>query len=77
MSDKNPKDAGLIAALQAAGKVVTLAKKIGISPSAVSMWRRIPPTRVIAVENATGVPRTVLRPDIYPADERSFAQTSV
>jgi TorA maturation chaperone TorD len=31
----------------------------------VSGWKRIPPDRVLAVEAATGIPRTALRPDLY------------
>jgi len=32
----------------------------------VPSWRRIPAERVLAVEALTGVPRTALRPDLYP-----------
>jgi len=47
-----------------------LARKLGgISPQAISQWRRVPATRVLAVEAATGVPRSELRPDIYPPSE--------
>jgi TorA maturation chaperone TorD len=65
------RDQGLAEAIHAAGGVGALARKIGIAQPSVSNWSRIPAERVIAVEDATGVPRTVLRPDLYsgqPAD---------
>ncbi|MCZ8099139.1 MAG: Cro/CI family transcriptional regulator [Burkholderiales bacterium] len=61
------RDAGLDAAIQAAGGVGTLARGLGISQPAVSAWQRIPAERVIAVESLTGVSRATLRPDLYPA----------
>ena len=48
-----------------------MARKLGIAPAAVSRWLRqgrVPPLRVLAVEAATGVSRTALRPDLYPGD---------
>jgi DNA-binding transcriptional regulator YdaS (Cro superfamily) len=64
---KHRYDAGLQAAIKAAGSMTDLAKAIGITPSAVSQWDRIPQERVLDVEFATSVPREVLRPDIYAA----------
>ena len=59
------RDAGLERAIDAAGGVVELARKIGIAQPSVSNWNRVPAQRVIAVEGATGVSRKVLRPDLY------------
>jgi len=59
------RDQGLAEAIRAAGGVGALARKIGIAQPSVSNWSRIPAERVIAVEDATGVHRTVLRPDLY------------
>jgi len=59
------RDRGLAEAIRAAGGVGALARKIGIAQPSVSNWSRIPAERVIAVEDATGVHRTVLRPDLY------------
>jgi TorA maturation chaperone TorD len=59
------RDAGLERAIDAAGGVAQLARKIDIAQPSVSNWSRVPAQRVIAVENATGVPRKVLRPDLY------------
>ncbi|MCH8137231.1 MAG: helix-turn-helix domain-containing protein [Proteobacteria bacterium] len=43
-----------------------LADQLGISRAAVTQWHRIPAERVIAIEQATGIDRHDLRPDIYP-----------
>jgi TorA maturation chaperone TorD len=59
------RDAGLNLAIDAAGGVAHLARKIGIAQPSVSNWNRVPAERVIAVEAATGVSRKVLRPDLY------------
>jgi TorA maturation chaperone TorD len=59
------RDAGLELAINAAGGIAQLARKIGIAQPSVSNWNRVPAQRVIAVEGATGVSRKVLRPDLY------------
>jgi len=63
------REGGLDAAIRAAGGVVALARALSISQPSVSNWQRIPAERVLAVESLTGVPRSTLRPDLYPADE--------
>jgi TorA maturation chaperone TorD/DNA-binding transcriptional regulator YdaS (Cro superfamily) len=65
MGEVNVRDAGLERAIDAAGGVAQLARKIGIAQPSVSNWNRVPAQRVIAVESATGVSRRVLRPDLY------------
>src|SRR4051794_30737224 len=59
------RDAGLCHAIDAAGGIAKLARKIGIAQPSVSNWDRVPAQRVIAVEAATGVARQQLRPDLY------------
>ena len=59
------RDDGLDRAIDAAGGVAELARKINISQPSVSNWSKVPAQRVIAVEAATGVPRAELRPDLY------------
>ncbi len=56
---------GLERAIETAGGVTALARLIGVSQPAVSGWKRVPPDRVLAIEAATGIPRTELRPDLY------------
>lgn len=50
-----------------------LAAQLGVSRAAVSMWCNgitgIKPERVPAVERITGVPRHVLRPDVYSSEK--------
>ena len=59
------RDAGLNQAIEAAGGVAKLARKVGIAQPSISNWQRVPADRVIAIEAATGVSRKLLRPDLY------------
>jgi len=76
------RDHGLNEAIRAVGGVSELARKIGISQPSVSGWDRVPAERVLAVEEATGVSRITLRPDLYvtgtssPVDEVEAARAS-
>jgi len=63
------RDPGLARAIDKAGGVAELARKIGIAQPSVSNWNRVPAQRVIAVEAATGVSRRELRPDLYDESE--------
>jgi TorA maturation chaperone TorD len=65
--NRHMRDPGLQEAIRAVGGVSELARRIGISQPSVSNWDRIPAERVLAVEAATGVERTVLRPDLFEA----------
>src|ERR1051326_565701 len=73
------RDPGIAAAIEAAGGVGALARKIGIAQPSVSNWIRVPAERVIAVEAVTGVHRSVLRPDLYgvPADPSIIAPAEI
>jgi TorA maturation chaperone TorD len=62
------RDSGLDEAIQAAGGVTELARRIGIAQPSVSNWDRVPADRVVAVENATGISRVRLRPDLFSSD---------
>jgi TorA maturation chaperone TorD len=59
------RDLGLQQAIDAAGGVTELARKIGIAQPSVSNWSRIPAERVAVIEEITGVSRAVLRPDLF------------
>ncbi|MDA9450028.1 MULTISPECIES: molecular chaperone TorD family protein [Bradyrhizobium] len=65
------RDDGLDRAIDAAGGIAELARKIGISQPSVSNWTKVPAQRVVAVEAATGVARNDLRPDLY--SEQAFS----
>lgn len=61
-------------AKQAAGGNTALAKELGgLSPQAVSQWKRVPAERVLEVERVTGVSRHDLRPDLYPPSKSGEA----
>lgn len=65
------RDPGLSEAIQAAGGVTELARRIGISQPSVSNWEKVPAERVVLIEETTGVSRKVLRPDLYRDPEPS------
>ena len=47
------------------GGVVSLSKQLGLSRGAVSQWDKVPLERVSAVAKLTGIPRELLRPDVF------------
>lgn len=80
--DKSPAtpDQALTRAIKAVGTSKEFAKKIGVSPQAVSQWERVPVGRVLKVEAVTKVSRYRLRPDIYgdgPGPRQRKQQASV
>lgn len=56
-------------AAEKAGGIVKLSLALGLSRGACSQWHRIPAERVIEVERLTGIPREILRPDLYPVQQ--------
>jgi TorA maturation chaperone TorD len=62
------RDEGLQQAIDAAGGIASLARKLGIAQPSVSNWNRVPAERVVTVEALTGVSRAVLRPDLYDGE---------
>jgi TorA maturation chaperone TorD len=67
------REPGLVEAIRAAGGVSELARRLGIAQPSVSNWERVPAERVVSVEEATGVDRVRLRPDLFAA--RAAAET--
>jgi TorA maturation chaperone TorD len=65
------RDHGLQEAIRAAGGIGELARRLGISQPSVSNWDRIPAERVLSVEEATGVTRDLLRPDLFARQARA------
>src|SRR5215469_13821212 len=66
------REPGLEEAIRAVGGVSELARRLGIAQPSVSNWERVPAERVASVEEATGIDRVRLRPDLFatraPAD---------
>jgi TorA maturation chaperone TorD len=52
-------------AIRTVGGIRELSRLLGISQPAVSNWKRVPADRILQVESVTGLPRTVIRPDLY------------
>jgi len=65
MKRKADKTPGLVEAIQQAGSMRKLALALGISTQAVSCWWRVPASRALDVERATGISRYRLRPDVF------------
>lgn len=59
------RDPGLQQVIRTAGGVRGLSRLLGISQPAVSNWTRVPAERILQVESLTGVPRFLIRPDLY------------
>jgi len=57
-------------AVKAAGGQTALAREIGVTQKHIWNWlnrdEKVPAEHVLAIEEATGVSRHHLRPDIYP-----------
>ena len=68
IQDMEVRDPILSHAIKSVGASGDLAAQIGISPQALSQWKRVPPLRVLDVERVTGISRHDLRPDLYPRD---------
>lgn len=70
-ADIDPAAAALAEAKHAVNGASGLARALGegISPQAISQWKRVPAERVVDVERVTGVPRHRLRPDIFGVSE--------
>lgn len=47
------------------GRLSALARVLEITPSAIKQWRLVPADKVVAIAAETGIPRQVLRPDLY------------
>jgi biotin operon repressor len=51
--------------IEASGGMRALAKALGVSKQAISLWKQVPTTRVPTVEDISGIHREILRPDLY------------
>lgn len=63
------KQNGIERAIEIAGGLTALGKRVGVSRQAVEQWRnagRVAPGSVIAVYDVTGVPVDRLNSDVFP-----------
>lgn len=65
------RDAITSEAISRVGGVKALADALGILPSAVSQWERVPAERMGIVSALTAIPMQHLRPDLFPPDGES------
>jgi DNA-binding transcriptional regulator YdaS (Cro superfamily) len=59
-------------AVAKAGGPSKLSDVLGISRQAIEQWTVVPPKHVLRVEEASGISRHELRPDIYGEPPRPF-----
>jgi len=64
---------GVARAVSAAGTYSELARMLGVSRAAVNKWKQVPEARVDEIERLTGVPRYLLRPDLFEHPTRRRA----
>jgi len=48
-----------------AGGMRPLGRALNINYQAIQQWHRIPADRLVAIEEAIGIPREQMRPDLY------------
>jgi DNA-binding transcriptional regulator YdaS (Cro superfamily) len=66
-----PMDTGLERVIGHFGNKSAMATALQIARQAIQQWDRVPVNRVLEIERMTGIPRTELRPDIYPPEQRA------
>lgn len=62
------RDQALHDALQIRGMVTKIAEACSVSTAAVSQWRKVPKWHLDKVVEATGIPASKLRADLYHQD---------
>lgn len=52
-------------------RLIDLADKLGVNKATVTRWHqnKVPAERVLDVARITGIPKEVLRPDLYRVEE--------
>jgi DNA-binding transcriptional regulator YdaS (Cro superfamily) len=66
-SEREP---GLEIAIDRAGGINALARALKLTSQTVAEWTRIPQPHVLLIEQLYKIPRTELRPDVYPPPRR-------
>lgn len=77
MAIEHESDTALAKAVRAAGSQSAFGRLIGRRQSTIRQWlmerKPLPAEDVLLVERETGIPKEVLRPDIYPDESDSPA----
>lgn len=60
-------DSALVRVLEAAGGPSRVAEFLGVVPSAVTQWTRVPSRHIHRLEALTGIPAREIRPDLWEA----------
>ncbi len=60
-----------LSALKRHGIRSQIAKACNKTPSAITQWSKVPAEDVHTVERLTGIPRSELRPDLYPPEREA------
>jgi DNA-binding transcriptional regulator YdaS (Cro superfamily) len=68
-------DSALVQVLEAAGGPSRVAEHLGLVPSAVTQWSRVPARHVPRLEALTGIPGRVIRPDLWDAPSAAPKRT--
>ena len=70
METREP-NSGVQLAIEVAGTQEALAELCGVRQPSVYHWlyRSCPPVRAVQLENVTGVPRELIRPDLFTDGE--------
>jgi hypothetical protein len=58
-------DKGLRLAIEAMGSLAALANALKLHRGTVHHWERVPYAQLLAVERATGIDRSILRPEMF------------
>lgn len=58
------------------GLMARVAKALDVTPGAVAQWKKIPAERVVEIEQASGIPRQKLRPDLFEQRPPSAPQAT-
>ena len=66
-------DTPIAIATKCAGSVKALAEVAGVRPQAISQWKKIPAERAVRISDALGIPRHVLRPDLFEVPKAEAA----
>lgn len=65
MSKRNDSLSGLDLIRSQWGLLSWLAPRLGLTQQAITAWKRVDPERIPEIELLTGIPRHMLRPDLF------------